>query len=143
MKIASRVLVDDACSGSSDISQSEIFVAAPSPKCTRWLIGNLLAQRAVRALHRPDRGCDPYGEGRNGHGGGGRIEEVLNGFDYFTGLERFVNCIVRVMPSPSFTKINWFAFTSFRVSTWPLGQRISSMSTLSAFPSPKWTRRSL
>src|SRR5271157_5818649 len=46
------------------------------------------------------------------------------------------------IPSPSFTTINWFTLMSFSVSTWPLGQRISIRSALSALPKPKWTRRS-
>ena len=43
----------------------------------------------------------------------------------------------RTIPAPSFTTINWFGFTSFNVSTAPLGQRISSNSTFSALPIPK------
>src|SRR5260370_1945946 len=39
------------------------------------------------------------------------------------------NCMVRTMPSPSLTKITWFGFMSLSVSTRPLGQRISSIST--------------
>ena len=49
---------------------------------------------------------------------------------------------VRTIPSPSLTSTSWFAATSFAVSTTPLGQRTSSASTFSAFPMPKWMRRS-
>ena len=46
------------------------------------------------------------------------------------------------IPCPSLTKTIRFTGTSFIVSTWPLGHRISSRSTFSALPSPKCTRRS-
>ncbi len=52
------------------------------------------------------------------------------------------NCMVRTMPSPSLTKITWFGLMSFKVSTRPLGQRISRSSTFAALPMPKWTRKS-
>jgi hypothetical protein len=58
---------------------------------------------------------------------------------HFAGLSvlAFSNFTDRTIPAPSFTTIIWFGFTSFNVSTAPLGQRISSNSTFSALPIPK------
>ncbi len=50
--------------------------------------------------------------------------DLLNRVHHFPDFEFAGNCMVRIIPSPSLTKICWFAFTSFSVSIWPLGQRI-------------------
>jgi hypothetical protein len=74
----------------------------------------------------------------SGYAGGGVLRLVIRYiFTSYFFTSPFPNFTERTIPAPSFTTINWFGFTSFNVSTAPLGQRISSNSTFSAFPIPK------
>src|SRR6516165_5760495 len=99
------------------------------------------AQSAIDLANRRARRNPVKGKGRFGRIIVHRVAKEL----YFLGAGSFslVKDSLRTMPSPSFTYTNWFTATSFKTSTVPLGQRISSRSTFCALPRPKWTRRSL